>query len=185
MVALVYGEFYPCGAGPSLDEYGNLGVARPFAEKHLGRSRYLLVYLGSGFGATVTLFGLVLLAQGFDYEAFPAWLAYLTTEIRYGYQVWVGASGSIMGMIGAIAVVLWQGWQRFHLEAAGRQFRLICLIIVIQFAVDLSSPNVSFLQPFTGPLLGNCLNAFVEANLRGIAFGNRNSMLFRQSEFYY
>ncbi|MEB3224981.1 MAG: rhomboid family intramembrane serine protease [Synechococcus sp.] len=122
----------------------------PFAEKHLGRSRYLLVYLGSGFGATITLFGLVLLAQHFNYEAFPIWLSYLTHEIRYSYQVWVGASGSIMGMIGAIAVVLWQGWQRLQIAAAGRQFRLICLIILIQFAVDLSSPNVSFYSHFLG-----------------------------------
>ncbi len=143
-------NFIHVGLAHLLMNMATLALLGPFVEKHLGRSRYLLIYLGSGFGATVTLFGLVLLAQGFDYEAFPAWLAYLTNEIRYSYQVWVGASGSIMGMIGAIAVVLWQGWRRFHLEAAGRQFRLICLIIVIQFAVDLSSPNVSFYSHLLG-----------------------------------
>ncbi|MBV5261101.1 rhomboid family intramembrane serine protease [Synechococcus moorigangaii CMS01] len=141
-----------------------LGLLGPFAEKHLGRSRYLIVYLGSGFGAMITLFGLVLLAQGFNYEAFPTWLAYLTSEIRYGYQVWVGASGSIMGMIGAIAVVLWQGWRRLHIEAAGRQFRLICLIILIQFAVDLSSPNVSFYSHWLGLCWGILLTSWLSSS---------------------
>jgi rhomboid protease GluP len=134
-----------------------LSLLGPFAEKHLGRSRYLLVYLGSGLGATVTLFGLVLLAQNFDYATFPDVLLFFTQEIRHSYQVWVGASGSIMGIMGAIAVILWQGWQRLHIEAAGRQFRLISLIIVIQFIVDLSSPNVSFYSHFLGLCWGGIL----------------------------
>ncbi|WP_158505973.1 rhomboid family intramembrane serine protease [Picosynechococcus sp. NKBG15041c] len=159
-------NFIHVGIAHLLMNMVTLSLLGPFAEKHLGRSRYLLVYLGSGLGATVTLFGLVLLAQNFDYATFSGVLLFFTREIRHSYQVWVGASGSIMGIMGAIAVILWQGWQRHHIEAAGRQFRLISLIIVIQFIVDLSSPNVSFYSHFLGLCWGIFLTRWLFSSRR-------------------
>ncbi|NJN71366.1 MAG: rhomboid family intramembrane serine protease [Limnothrix sp. RL_2_0] len=128
-----------------------------FVEKHLGKWRYLFIYLVSGVGAMVILLGLVTITQGIDFNVFPRWFQFLTDEIRYSYRLWVGASGSIMGMIGAIAAVLFRGWQRDESKLALRQFRLVLLIIVIQFSVDLSSTNVSFYSHFLGLILGASL----------------------------
>lgn len=125
-----------------------------FVEKHLGKWRYLFVYLASGVGAMAMLLGLVTVTQGMDFSIFPSWLQFFTEEIRYSYRLWVGASGSIMGMIGAIAIVLFRGWQRDKSKLALRQFRLILFIIVVQFSIDLSSTNVSFYSHFLGLILG-------------------------------
>ena len=128
-----------------------------FVEKHLGKWRYLFIYLASGIGAMAILLGLVTVTQGIDFNIFPSWFQFLTEEIRYSYRLWVGASGSIMGMIGAIAALLFRGWQRDESQLALRQFRLVLLIIVIQFSVDLSSTNVSFYSHFLGLILGASL----------------------------
>lgn len=126
-----------------------------FAEKHLGRWRYLTIYLLSGVAAMVTLLALVALAQHFDYASFPRWLVHLTAEIRHSYQQWVGASGSIMGMIGAIAVILFKGWRELKSKLALKQFRFIVAIIIFQFAIDLSSENVSFYSHLLGFFWGS------------------------------
>lgn len=125
-----------------------------FVEKNLGKSRYLLVYILSGVGAMLTLLGLVTLMQEFNYASFPIWLKFLTEEIRSPFKLWVGASGSIMGMIGAIAVILFQGWRQQKSKTAFRQFRFISGIIILQFAIDLTSVNVSFYSHFLGLILG-------------------------------
>ena len=125
-----------------------------FVERNLGKGRYLLVYLISGVGAMLTLLGLVMAMQTVDYASLPNWLQFLTEEIRSPSKLWVGASGSIMGMIGAIAVILFQGWKQQESKSAKQQFRFISGIIILQFAIDLSSANVSFYSHFLGLILG-------------------------------
>ncbi|AFY39065.1 Rhomboid family protein [[Leptolyngbya] sp. PCC 7376] len=132
-----------------------------FVERNLGKTRYLFIYIASGVGAMLMLLGLVFFAQGLDFSGFPRWLLFLTDEIRSTYRLWVGASGSIMGMIGAIAVILFQGWQQEKSKSALRQFRLISGIIILQFAIDLSSTNVSFYSHFLGLVLGILLTTLV------------------------
>lgn len=125
-----------------------------FVEKHLGKWRYLLVYLGSGFGAMLCILLAVTLTRNVDFSLLPPWTVFLTDEIRYDYRQWVGASGSIMGMIGAIATILWRGWSRHKSPSALKQFKLIVAISILQFMMDLSSTNVSFYSHFLGLILG-------------------------------
>ncbi|MGB2926299.1 MAG: rhomboid family intramembrane serine protease [Limnothrix sp.] len=139
----------------------SLYLLGPFVERHLGRWRYLFIYLASGIGAMAILLGLVTLAQGVDFNSFPRWSLFLVDEIRYSYRLWVGASGSIMGMIGAIAVILFRGWRRDKSKLALRQFRLILGITIFQFATDLTSANVSFYSHFLGLIVGVALTLFL------------------------
>jgi membrane associated rhomboid family serine protease len=125
-----------------------------FVEKHLGKWRYLLVYLCSGIGAMLLILVAVTLTRDLNFNLLPNWTNFLTNEIRYDDREWVGASGSIMGMIGAIAIILWRGWSRKQSQSALRQFRLIVGISCLQFAIDLSSTNVSFYSHFWGLILG-------------------------------
>lgn len=141
-----------------------LSLLGGFAEKHLGHWRYLAIYLLSGLLAMVTLLGFVALAQDWQYETFPRWLTYLTAEIRYSYRQWVGASGAIMGMIGAIAVILFRGWRQIKSQLALKQLRLITIIILLQFALDLSSSNVSFYSHFLGFCWGSLLTIILTNN---------------------
>ncbi|WP_084176679.1 rhomboid family intramembrane serine protease [[Limnothrix rosea] IAM M-220] len=137
-----------------------------FVERHLGKGRYLFVYIASGVAAMLTLLILVSAAQGFDFSILPRWSLFLTEEIRFSYRQWVGASGSIMGMIGAIVVILFRGWRREHSTSARKQFQLISGIIILQFAIDLSSTNVSFYSHFLGLIFGILLTLLLTRERR-------------------
>lgn len=125
-----------------------------FAERHLGRWRYLGIYLASGTGVLLCLLGLVTIMQQVDDLSLPRWLVYGLAEIRYPYRMWVGASGAIMGTIGAIAVVLYRGWQRQQSQLALRQLRLLSAVVIFQFSIDISTPYVSFYSHALGLILG-------------------------------
>lgn len=111
-----------------------LYILGTFVEARLGRLRFLLIYLISGVGSMgfITLLAL----QG-------------TQE-----QFVVGASGAVMGLIGAIAALFWQGWRQHKAKIARERFRSILLIIVIQAVFDLSIPEICFLCHASGGILG-------------------------------
>jgi rhomboid protease GluP len=69
-------------------------------------------------------------------------------------QIVVGASGSIMGIVGGTVAVFLRGWAMERARIAAR--RLVALVFVIAFQVvfDLATPQVSFTAHLGGALIG-------------------------------
>jgi len=109
-----------------------LYVLGPPLERAIGAVRFIACYLISGFGSSVgvvllTVFGLIHVAQ------------------------LVGASGCVMGIVGA-----WAGFLLRHRHAPRAKQRLanITMIVVIQVAFDLSTPQVSMAAHLCGLITG-------------------------------
>jgi rhomboid protease GluP len=98
-----------------------LFVIGPGLERVIGSVRFALYYLIAGLGSSA---GVLLLRL--TYFARPEPL--------------VGASGCVMGIVG-----VWAGYlvRHRHEPFAGRRLRNILLIVVIQTAFDLSTPQIS------------------------------------------
>jgi len=112
-----------------------LYILGPFVEYALSGWRYLLLYLTTGMGSMFV----VSLATHFGYSE---------------AQFVVGASGSVMGIVGATAAILLQGWRRDKSSLASRRLRFILFIIVFQVIFDLSIPQVSFTGHTSGLIIG-------------------------------
>jgi rhomboid protease GluP len=107
----------------------------PFVELRLGWARYLMTYLLSGLG---TMFAFSLFTLQFDNPE----------------QLLVGASASIMSLIGTTAAILLKGWQVDKSRIAAQRLRWVVSIILIQVVFDFSIPQVSFFAHTSGLILG-------------------------------
>ncbi len=111
---------------------------------HLAMNLLGLLYLGSKlehawgparmtacyFIATVTSMGLA---------------PYLVSVPQHqAYVILVGASGGVMGLLGAIIGHLAGGWWRGRNRRVARQLGLLLLLVSLETVFDLSTPNVSF-----------------------------------------
>jgi membrane associated rhomboid family serine protease len=98
-----------------------LYVLGPPLERAIGSTRFCVCYLISGLGSSA---GVVAL-----------WMIRLTSTMQL-----VGASGCIMGIVGA-----WAGFllRHRHMPLAKRRLWNIAMIVAIQVAFDLSTPQVS------------------------------------------
>lgn len=149
------GEWWRLGAATLL-HYGwihivmNLGglyVFGPYVERSLGRVRFVVTYLLSGVGMML--------------------VAVLVT--RFGLkepQLLVGASGGIMGLVGATAAVLLRGGRVERSPVARRRLRLMGLIIVIQACFDLATPQVSFMSHLGGVIIGFVVAALMKHTVK-------------------
>ena len=131
-----------------------------FVEVALGRVRYLLVYFISGLGSMLVVTLLAVLAYQFLpglLETSPSFLTpfLLTVAKRVNPgQIVVGASGAIMGLVGAISVILLKDWLRVRSRLATKRLQTILLIIALQTLFDLVTPHVSAESHFSGLILG-------------------------------
>ena len=109
-----------------------LYVLGPPLEKIIGGVRFAVCYLISGIGSTAGVIALTLLKT-----VQPAEL--------------VGASGSVMGIVGA-----WAGFlvRHRHVWQARQRLLNILMIIVIQIAFDISTPQVSTSAHLCGLVTG-------------------------------
>jgi membrane associated rhomboid family serine protease len=98
-----------------------LYVLGPPLERAIGGVRFCASYLLSGLGSSAGVVGL--------------WIAHLSDTMQL-----VGASGCIMGIVGASAGFL---LRHRHVPLAKQRLRNIAMIIAIQVAFDLSTPQVS------------------------------------------
>ncbi|HEY2125344.1 MAG TPA: rhomboid family intramembrane serine protease [Chthoniobacterales bacterium] len=109
-----------------------LYIIGPALERAIGGVRFLICYLVSGLGSSA---GVVLL---------------MLARIVQPAQL-VGASGCVMGVVGA-----WAGYLLLHRHAPDAKKRLsnILLIIAVQVAFDLSTPQVSMSAHLCGLVTG-------------------------------
>jgi rhomboid protease GluP len=112
-----------------------LAVIGPWVEQGLGAARYLVVYFVAGLGSM----GAVL--------AFMAW-GWMPAEIL------VGASGAIMGLIGAQGALLAVGWRRDRSRLAAQRLRGVLLVVALQVVFDILTPQVSFAAHAAGVVIG-------------------------------
>jgi membrane associated rhomboid family serine protease len=109
-----------------------LYVLGPPLERSIGAARFAACYLVSGLGSSA---GVVLLT-----------LLGLIHTVQL-----VGASGCVMGIVGGLAGFL---IRHRHTPQAGRRLANIAIIIAIQVAFDLSTPQVSMAAHLCGLITG-------------------------------
>jgi rhomboid protease GluP len=121
-----------------------LYILGPALERLIGAAKFTLSYLLSGLGSSA---GVVLL-----------WWFGLTKS-----DLLVGASGSIMGVIGVSAGLL---LRHRRVPLAGRQLQAILWIVAIQTAFDLWTPQVSLAAHLSGFLSGVAIGLVLAAQTR-------------------
>jgi rhomboid protease GluP len=116
-----------------------LFVIGPGLEKIIGSVRFAFYYLLAGLGSGA---GVLLLK----------W-----SELSRPDQL-VGASGCVMGIVGA-----WAGYllRHRHEPFAGRRLKNIILIVAIQTAFDLSTPQISMAAHLSGLATGVVLGLLI------------------------
>ena len=112
-----------------------LWVLGPFAEFALGVRRYLLVYLVSGMGSMGAL--LLFAAAG-----------------RNNDELALGASGCIMGLVGATGALMLRGWLREKAFSAKRRLVAMLSIMAMQTLFDSLVPQVSMTAHLSGAVIG-------------------------------
>lgn len=124
-----------------------LYVLGPPLERTIGSIRFAIAYLVSGIGSTAGVVVLTLVRI-----VHPAEL--------------VGASGSVMGIVGA-----WAGFllRHRHVLGAKRQLLNILMIIVIQTAFDISTPQVSTSAHLCGVVTGFLVGLYLAPRRRPLA----------------
>ena len=111
-----------------------LWILGPFAEFALGFRRFLLVYLLAGVGSMAVV---MLVNAGPD-----------------GAQLTVGASGCVMGLIGATGALMLRGWLTERALAARRRLVAMLLFVLMQTVFDSVVPHVSMTAHLSGALIG-------------------------------
>ncbi|HET7538341.1 MAG TPA: rhomboid family intramembrane serine protease [Polyangiaceae bacterium] len=114
----------------------------PFVERAFGRLRFSLIYLFAGFTGSVVYLCL-------------AW--YQTSEEP---TVLVGASGSIMGLLGATGAVVLRAWLAQRAPMAKQILLRLLAVVALQVTFDYSTPQVAGLAHALG-LLGGFVSAML------------------------
>ena len=116
-----------------------LFVIGPGLERIIGSIRFALYYFLTGLGSSAG----VLLLRFTDFSR---------------AETLVGASGCVMGMVG-----VWAGYLIRHRQEpfAGRRLRNIVLIVAIQSAFDLSTPQISMTAHLSGLVTGVVLGLLI------------------------
>jgi len=107
----------------------------PFVERAFGRVRFSLIYLFSGFTGSVVYLCL-------------AW--YQVGEPR----ALVGASGCIMGLLGATGAVMLRAWLKQRAPMAKQILLRLVVVVLLQVTFDYNTPQVAGLAHALGLLGG-------------------------------
>jgi rhomboid protease GluP len=122
-----------------------LAVLGPFIERQLGRIRYSLLYLVVGVGSMLMI--TILAMQGLSQTTFA-----------------LGASGAVMGLIGAEAAILLLSWRRRPSRFVVQQLQRVGLIVAVQSIFDLTMPHISFTAHISGVVLGLFAGLILQSN---------------------
>ena len=106
----------------------------PFIEERLGRLRYLTTYFFAGIGSMIIIL--------------------IVAKITGQHKFVVGASGAIMGLLGATAAISLYSWKRESVDLAKQRLQSVLKMLGIQTIIDISTPQISFTAHISGALLG-------------------------------
>jgi len=90
----------------------------------------------------------------------------VTTLSRHGYPT-VGASGAIMGLVGATGALMLKGWLRHRANPAKRRLKAVITILGIQTVFDAIIPQVSMTAHLSGALIGFATGILLPDKLNG------------------
>jgi len=119
-----------------------LFVFGSLVEDALGFKKFFLCYIFSGIGSMLTVTAVATLTQTVG-------------------QLTVGASGAVLGLVGAEAAIQLKGWRLEKAKVARDRLRLIMMIILLQIVSDLLTPQVSIVGHASGVVLGFLLGLFL------------------------
>ena len=122
-----------------------LWILGPFVEFALGLRRFLLVYLVSGICGMATV---------------------LAVSFGASNEITVGASGCIMGLIGATGALMLRGWVREGAAVAKRRLGAVLAIVAMQTVFDSLVPQVSMTAHLSGAFFGFVMTMLVRDRLR-------------------
>jgi rhomboid protease GluP len=114
----------------------------PFTEFALGFKKFLLVYFVAGIGSMSIV---MRFASG-----------------PHGEQITVGASGSLMGLVGATGALMLKGWLRQKATIARRRLFDVIMIVILQTMFDSIVPHVSMAAHLSGVVLGFAATLFLQ-----------------------
>ncbi len=110
-------------------------ILGPFLEFFIGKWRYALTYLLAGTGSMIIL-------------------AFASRPSAGEIEIFIGASGAIMGVMGAIAAIYLCQWRRQRSHEARARLLLIAFLFVVQSVYDLATPEVSSIAHVSGVAIG-------------------------------
>lgn len=119
-----------------------LYVIGPYVEFALGFWKTAIVYFGAGVGASILFYFLV--------QA-----GIVPNDIS------LGASGAIMGLLGAMGAIMYRGWRREKTSVARERLVNVIVIVVLQVIIDASGITQSSLSAH----LGGAVLGFIIASL--------------------
>jgi rhomboid protease GluP len=123
----------------------NLSVIGPFVENAFGFAKFLLLYFIAGIGSM-----------------------FIVTKLsRYGFTV--GASGAIMGLVGATGALMLKGWLHHSANPAKRRFKSVLSIVAMQTVFDAIIPQVSMTAHLSGAVIGFVLGILLPDRLNADA----------------
>ena len=108
----------------------------PFVEHFLGKWRFILTYMLASVGSM----GLIYLLAVFEFLPSKG--------------IVVGASGGVMGLIGATGAIMFKGWKHDQANVARKSLLSMVLIIVAQVFLDWMIPNLSMAGHLGGAAIG-------------------------------
>ncbi|MEO8607250.1 MAG: rhomboid family intramembrane serine protease [Chloroflexota bacterium] len=112
-----------------------LYILGPFLERMVGTIRYILIYALAGLGSMGTILA-------------------LTQAGVLEPDLLVGASGAIMGLVGATAALYLHDWRVKRSQIARSRLLRPLFIVVTQFGVDLLIPQTSLVGHLSGAIFG-------------------------------
>jgi rhomboid protease GluP len=123
-----------------------LWLLAPFVEFALGVRKFLLVYFLAGIGSMSLVMSV---GSG-----------------PHNQQLTVGASGCVMGLIGATGALMLRGWLRDKALTARRRLIAMFLIIGMQTLFDAVVPQVSMTAHLSGAVIGFLVTMMLRDRLK-------------------
>ncbi len=111
-----------------------LWILGPFVEFALGFRRFVLVFLLTGIGSMAVIMAL--------------------SSTDDPQSLTVGASGGIMGLVGATGALMLRGWLLEGAHVAKRRLVLVLMIVAMQTLFDSVVPQVSMTAHLSGTVIG-------------------------------
>lgn len=115
-------------------------------EARLGAWRFTAVYFIAGLGSMLVV----------------------ALLLRAPEEIVVGASGALMGLVGAFGAIALVGWLHEHAALARKQLLMIVTLVLLQSTFDLLNPHVSMTGHLSGVIIGFLATLAIQPRVQGV-----------------